>query len=390
MTNSCLLLSEGGIERVDIGNKAPNNFSLWLNDLTRDWQPCFVSRTLYWEKVVSYPTHNLLEVKNIVEAERHNISPISGKTSAYLVSVEKNITFVLYCCMPATVISLAHEHKLKRILPISLPYYRQLAKNHGDFQIFISSNELPDSKVGDLATSEPSSLLMSNNSAFMRSLPISGELTEGVLSYPLKEAKKIDRQASRKMLLKWHYLSTTDWLEPVKEHIDTHRSSLVNIGKYTSIVFASFFLAYIAFESAFLTIENKYLKSEVANNRLAAGESITASGKIKKIDEAIVQINTVRQNNVPKSILLQLFSDITKQSENLVFNLIEVYREDIRLRGTSDNATEVLSLLIKQQGFTNVEFSSPPINQKSGVEIFDIKMKYSASHFIGIKENDKK
>ncbi len=341
---------------------------------------CYIVRDLYWENIALYPTANLLEVYKIVQAEIENISPVAGRTFAYIVNSSKNSTAVLYCCFPEEIMARAKSYHLWRLLPETLAYYRYLYGKSGVYQVKLQLSSaniiLNDENVSDGELTPCSEVLIKIDGDTCSSLPVNKAKVDMFTVAMMEEATVIKENETRVILNKFNFLNIIDLSVQSVHFIINIVNKKGYLARYVAIVLITFVLTFMLGKSAMITWHNNYLTEKVAHAKSIAVESLKLSNELKNIKSDINKINAVMELQLSKKKLLNILSGLVDKDNGLEFLTIDISPEEMQLRGTIKNSASFLTALSNVHGFDEVAFNLPPATLKSGLERFFIKLRF--------------
>lgn len=370
----CLSLENGG----DVKEKS--NKRNFIETIRFACSRCYIARDSYWEKITHYPTGNLLEVYKIVNAEVSSIAPIKGQTYAYIVNTASNKTTVLYCCFPENLLARAKSHRLWRLLPETLPFYRHFYGLSGVYLSTISLTSAAEmtsrSGVEDDISARCSELLIKNDSNTCSTLPVNRDDLDTFSAVALEEATVINHNDMKSIFHKFTPLSIIDFTVQVIECVSGLVNKNTHLARYAAIASVTFLLTFIVGKSAFIAWHHSYLTDKVNQSKNAAAASLRLSNELKQVKLTVKKVNSAIASQIPKAYLLKILSDLVDEENSLKFSLIDILPTEIQLRGTSNNAANLLSTLANIDGFNQVEFNSPPASLKEGGERFFIKLQF--------------
>lgn len=370
----CLALQqEGGTE------KEPTKRDLF-ESLRFICSTCYIARDSYWEHVAHYPTTNLHEIYKIVQAEIAHISPVDGQTNAFIVNSSSNKTIVLYCCFPEEIIITAKSYNLWRLLPETLPYYRYFYGETGVYSSTLNLSELSTNTdnnhtvVGD--GSLYSELLIKNDADMFSSLPVNSDNLDMYSIAMREEATVITCNEKLKIFHKFNRLDVIDFIVQAIGGVKGIVSKNGYVARYITIAFIAFMLTFIVGKSAYTTWHYSYLTEKIAEAKSSAVGALKLSNELKIIKRDIIKINTSVTSQVSRFHLLNVLSDLIDKDNDLKYSIVDILSGEMQLRGTVKNSANLLMAIANINGFSQVEFSRPPVNIKEGGERFFINLHF--------------
>jgi hypothetical protein len=343
---------------------------------------CLVSRDCYWEHVVSYPTSNPIEVKNIIASEIITISPVSGETVAFIIRIANKKTIVLYCCFSDELLARAKEFNLWRLIPESLPLYRELCNKNGSYAVsssispllYFCAEENDKNKQDHLKKT----IVIKVNGDQFASLPLffdNGNLHSELL---FQESEGIGTQEYLRILKSYKPLNTFDHIIQIFHFISKFLSTNRSVFPYFYMFFIGLISSYFLGKSMWLLWTHEHLTQTITSNKSDASQVIKRSNSLKKIIEDITKINKTLNEHIPKTPMFKKLKEIIIAEETTEFDVITINPTEVQLIGVTESSTSLLSLLSKAPGVTKVEFSIPPVTIKGKGERFNIHMVYES------------
>ena len=385
MKEQGLFLGGKGLYQLSV--RAPSTKKNILNSLIKalPWSMsnCTILRDNYWELVKSYPTSNLIEIYKIIKSEIAEISPLPGKTSAYIIHISKNSSIVLYCCFSHDVLAKAKHYNLFRLIPETLPLYRQLFNKEGTYNSNVTLEPVLydsiDTDTDNHHSFLKNSLLLQISDSNIASLSVSeSKGVEFFITQQLDNAIEIKEAQYASILKHFHVLKFLDCYSQVLIYLSELKSRWGHIGPYFLVFTLSFIFTVVIGVSAYSVWQNDYLSSKVATQNSYALESIQATNKLKEIKNDIIKINKTLKEHPEKSPILIKLSELSEK-QNFEITTIDISPVDIQLQGLTDSAVNLLSTLSKTPGFNDVEFVRSPSPDKEGQERFYIKLSYDVN-----------
>jgi len=398
-----LLLGQNGLfclsSHQHLKKQQNNNF---IDKLRFHVSKCFIARDSYWENIVHYPTANIIEVYKIITAELPQVSPIKGHTYAYIVNLSNNKATVLYCCFSEEIVSAAKAHKLWRLLPESLPYYRYLFNKQG---LYFSSVALTPfhyltkkengliqkdhgltkkesvlikerSSIEDNAQ-HTSELLLKIEADKLSSLPVNKNNLDMFTTAMLAESSTLEKNDIHQLFNKFNPLNVLDFGHHVIEKVTQLVKKQSHLTSYVAIVLLTSILTFMIGKSLFLSWHESHLTQLIAESKVTANKSLKLSNELKKIKNDIDNINTNLAGHPPRTQLLRILITLVNKDNQLKFSTIDISPSQMQIRGTITNAASLLSALSKVTGFNQVAFNTPPATLRKGGEGFNIQLHFN-------------
>ena len=367
-------MSSNGLYRLASQQQNSSTSANWLVSSSI----CLLARDTYWERIVYYPTGNLFEVSKIISAEIQQASPTDGKTFAYIVSVSKRQTVVLYCCFSEQILIKAGSMNLWRLIPESLPLYRALFDQNGIYSATLSLYPFDRAETAAIENQVSSSqIILKIGESNLSSLPAESEELSVFSEVLLADASLIQAQESYALITKYQLLDAVDFIVQstftLKKLLHNKGNLAATVGKFMISLLLTFTLG----KSAILVWQESTLKAEVAQDRAKATHSIGLSNQLKKVNTEIGLINTKLNEHGSKAQLLKLLHQVIDKDNQLEFSTINISPVDIVLLGTVKSAAELMATLSRIAGFNQVQFSSPPVTIKNVGERFNINISYN-------------
>lgn len=360
-------------EEVEGKNRLDTRLPLFISS-------CFITRDAYWEQVKYYPTTNIFEVNKIMDAERKVISPLPGKTYSYIISLSGQQSIVLYCCFSRNLLEQASKYNLLRLIPESLPLYRNLlgkdAVYHSQYclePVVMNNTEIKQACVD-------CNLMIQISAQRLASLPVS-DPTRFLMVAQQEEAQLLNGQQYFSLLKQFHPLKLSDYYAQAINYIRVLKRRWVHIVPSLIIFAVSFCFTIMAGLSLLTLWQHNHLREEVAKANVYALDAVKDANKLKNIKSEIVKINQVLAEHPNKVMLLQKLIVLSKQHPFKLTSL-DISPIEIQLRGTTSSAAKLLSALSKTAGFKGVKFINPPARTKDDEERFYITLSYNVGDIL--------
>lgn len=387
MTNYPLILNQDGVYFLSNGKQRGKK-------LATGWRffssTCYISRSSYWETVTSYPTANLFEVYKIVTAEIPHISPVSGDVRAYVIGTVKQKTYVLFCCFSVEIMNKASFHSLWRLIPETLPIYRQYLNTNKSYLIDVALSPYPLEDGFESHLSEINNKLLVNVSPQrLASLPFDSNARDDTLPALCETAEKVDNNAYFKILKQPHPMKIVDvssqFISVFKRLFKNNKKSAL----YGVLFLGSVLLTYVIGKSSYLLLQEQQLSAEVTQTKRAASDVLILANNLKKYKSDITLLNEALLSQTPKAQLLMHLSSLLDLEISVEFKTIDIMPTGVKVTGTVTSATILLAKLAEISGIKNVEFISPPATTKEGAERFNIYFDYDENAFLEEVNNGK-
>jgi len=361
--------------------------------ITANWRLssslCLISRDCYWEHVAHYPTANIVEVYKIISAEINQISPLPGKTHAFIINLSQSQAVVLYCCFSDNIVTKAASYNLWRLVPESLPFYRTL---YGDNQLYytdatfsainLSPLSIEHEETASLDTESETNKTLNHQIIIkietnkLASLPHISNADIPLSDSAISDALLINNEKYYQILMDFRVLDSLDLMLQITGNIKKSIIRNKHLSTAATMFCASLVLTFILGKSAFLLWQHDYLSNEISSAKANAVSAIKLSNNLKKTKLDINKINQHLSEHSPKTQLLRILNTVSNHDNKLKFQTINISPVDIQLQGTTISAAALLADLSKVKGFSQVEFNSPPATIKSVGERFNINITY--------------
>lgn len=365
--------------------------------LTANWKlsssECLISRDCYWEHITHYPTANIVEVYKIISAEIMHISPLKGKTYAFIINLSKSRTVVLYCCFSDEIITKAATYNLWRLIPETLPFYRSLFNDNKLYytDITISPVKLSSGSIKhEVEHVEPAlldnalepnktlhhQLIIKVEANKLASFPQTSNVTIPLSESMIGDAQIINNTKYYQVLMNFRALDSLDFIVQITDKIKKTLIRNKHLSSVITMFCISLVLTFIVGKTALLLWQQDHLSNEITSEKANSVLSIRLSNNLKKAKIDINNINKHLSEHSPKTQVLRVLKSTINNDNKLEFKTINISPVDMQLQGTVNSAAALLADLSKIKGFYQVQFNSPPATIKNIGERFNINISY--------------
>ncbi|WP_065979549.1 hypothetical protein [Pseudoalteromonas lipolytica] len=273
---------------------------------------CLLDRSLFWKASRHYSNTSLLQLKNIIRAEKKQLPPMEGEFFWSLKQVTANSLSVDYFVVPLEVMSQIPK-QVKMILPLQENEEEQLPLTLDQAKLNHAS---PTSQLDELNWFNLLGLF-------------------------------VKKQAKQK----------------VKERLST-RNLLISLFAF-SLVLAVMISGYFA-------VALKHFEDKKVNNVEAVNKVINQR---QALNNEFKEFSDINEFLIKNPNVLSKLSLLGIDSEGILFERIKVTTQGVELYGNSESsATNLLQQIIASPSVKEAKFSRPVVKNNKGYDVFTIEV----------------